>query len=75
MRTITDLIELFNDEFGLDLSAEAAGAPLQTLPGWDSLHLLRAVVVLEAATGRRVRVSELITAGTLAEIHALAVAA
>lgn len=75
MLTVTGLIDLFNDELGLSLRPELAGHPLAGLPGWDSMLLLRVVLLLEAATGRRVPVAELLTAGTLAEIHALAVPA
>ncbi|MFD9125597.1 phosphopantetheine-binding protein [Kitasatospora sp. NPDC059571] len=75
MRTVTDLIDLFNEELGLGLGPDTAGLPLEALPGWDSMLLLRAVGVLEAALGRQVPVADLLTAGSLEEIHALAVPA
>lgn len=67
------MITLLNRELGLFLRPEDARAPLDALPGWDSLLLFRLVAVLEEEAGRPLPVAEVVTAGSLAEIHALAV--
>jgi acyl carrier protein len=69
------LIALINDELGLALEPGMAGLPLDALPGWDSILLLRLVVVLEEAVGRPLPVAELLSAGSLEQIQALAVSA
>ncbi|MCZ4097892.1 acyl carrier protein [Streptomyces sp. So13.3] len=73
MTGVEDMITLLNQELGLFLRPEDAGSPLDALPGWDSLLLFRLVAVLEEEAGRPLPVAEVVTAGTLAEIHALAV--
>ncbi|MCZ4119577.1 acyl carrier protein [Streptomyces sp. H39-S7] len=73
MTGVEDMITLLNRELGLLLRPEDAGEPLESLPGWDSLLLFRLVAVLEEEAGRPLPVAEVVTAGSLAEIHALAV--
>ncbi|MCQ4084285.1 phosphopantetheine-binding protein [Streptomyces sp. RB6PN25] len=74
MRGVGELISLVNEELGMALRPADADSPLGALPGWDSLLLLRLIAVLEAATGRPLPVADVISASSLAEIHALVAA-
>lgn len=75
MHSVDDLIVLANDELGLALDPRDAATPLAAVPGWDSMHLLRLVSLLEEATGHPLPVADLFAAGTLEEIWATAVGA
>ncbi|WP_042428650.1 hypothetical protein [Streptacidiphilus anmyonensis] len=63
------LVALLNEELDLELSAEQADLPLDALPGWDSMLLLRVLLAIEAAAGRAQSLADLLTAGTLRELH------
>jgi acyl carrier protein len=70
----TDLpgfLGVLRDELGLDLTEEQAAADFDLLPEWDSVHLLRLVMLLERETGRNVPVSSVLQARSMREIHAL----
>nr|WP_086725645.1 phosphopantetheine-binding protein [Streptomyces carpinensis] len=72
MASLEGFLTLVCDELGLDcVGAEAASADLADLPGWDSLNLLRLVVLLEEH-GRPVPVHRLLQARTLQEIYTFA---
>ncbi|MCX5381039.1 phosphopantetheine-binding protein [Streptomyces sp. NBC_00091] len=63
-------LALIGEELGLELTEEQARADLDTLPSWDSVHLLRLVMLIEQETGRRVPVSAVLRARSIAQIHA-----
>ncbi|GHE84097.1 hypothetical protein GCM10014715_45170 [Streptomyces spiralis] len=70
--SLEGFLSLVRDELGLDTAGvEAADADLADLPGWDSLNLLRMVVLLEEH-GRPVPVHRLLQARTLQEIYTFA---
>ncbi|MFD7557857.1 MULTISPECIES: acyl carrier protein [unclassified Streptomyces] len=74
---ITELarfLTLVREELGLDLTPQEAAADFDTLQAWDSVHLLRLVMLAERATGRPVPVAPVLQARSLAEVHALVVA-
>ncbi|MFF9558113.1 acyl carrier protein [Streptomyces albus] len=73
MRTVEELIELANTELGTALRPADAAVELAQLDGWDSVHLLRLVALLETALGRRVPVDRMLEARTLRELWAVAV--
>lgn len=73
--TVEGFLELVADRLGLPVTAADADRDLDQIPGWDSLHLLWLVTVLEKQTGRPVRMADLLQARTLGEIHAAAVTA
>ncbi|MFD5466853.1 acyl carrier protein [Kitasatospora sp. NPDC127059] len=75
MTTIEDFMVLVRDEIGLPLGPEDAGLPLDRLPGWDSVHLLTLLTALERETGRPVSLPDVLAAGSLREIHRVAVGA
>jgi acyl carrier protein len=66
---LTGLVALLNEELDLELTAEQADLPLDALPGWDSMLLLRVLLALEAAAGCPQSLADLLTAGTLRELH------
>lgn len=70
--TLRSFLDLVGDDLGLDLEGPAvATVRLADLPRWDSVHLLRLVVLLERESGRRVPVRKILEAQSLKEIHAL----
>ncbi|WP_086666307.1 acyl carrier protein [Lentzea kentuckyensis] len=74
MKTVEEFIDLVRDQLGLPLTADDADTTLSALPGWDSVHLLRLLTVLEKRTGRDISLPELLEASTLDGIYRMAVA-
>ncbi|MDG4860563.1 acyl carrier protein [Streptomyces sp. T-3] len=68
---LADLISLFQGELGVPLTAADADAELCTLECWDSLHLLRLIMLVERRTGRRLSLPAMLEARTVRELHAL----
>jgi acyl carrier protein len=66
---LTGLLALLNDELDLELTVDQADLPLDALPGWDSMLLLRVLLALETAAGRPQSLADLLIAGTLRELH------
>jgi acyl carrier protein len=73
MNDIDDLIGLVREQLGLPLTAEDADRSLDEIPGWDSLHVLWLITVLERGTGSRISLPELLEATSLRNIYELAV--
>jgi acyl carrier protein len=72
--TFDDFVDLLRDEFGLAITPEEAGGSLDTVPGWDSMHLLTVLVLLERRTGRQLSMPAVLEAGSLRDIYDLAAA-
>jgi acyl carrier protein len=72
--TADDYLTLVREATGLDLDADALHRDFDSLPGWDSLHLLKLVSALERATGARVPVGRVLEARSLDQIRQVAVA-
>lgn len=70
---IEDFVALLRDELGMDVTADDVGKHLDELPDWDSAHLLWLLTALERGTGAPLSLPDLIEAGSLQEIYALAV--
>ncbi|MEU6557727.1 phosphopantetheine-binding protein [Streptomyces sp. NPDC046915] len=68
---LAGFLDAVRDELGLDLTEEQAAADFDVLPEWDSVHLLRLLMLLERETGRSVPVGSLLQTRSLREIHAL----
>lgn len=68
---LAGFLDAVRDGLGLDLTEEQAAADFDLLPDWDSVHLLRLVMLLERETGRSVPVSRVLQARSLREIHSL----
>ncbi|KOV52679.1 hypothetical protein ADL00_36205 [Streptomyces sp. AS58] len=65
----TDFRTLLGEELGLHIGADDLDRPLDDFPDWDSVLLLRMVTVVEAATGRRVAVADLLQARTFRQLY------
>lgn len=75
MNTIDDFVNIIRDELGLALSTEDVGRSFDEVPGWDSLHLLSLLTVLERTTGRQISMPDVLEASSLEHIYSLAVGA
>jgi acyl carrier protein len=67
--SIDDLLDVVRDQLGLPVTADDADRALDEIPGWDSVHLLWLMTTLEARTGRRISMPEVLEAATLAELY------
>jgi acyl carrier protein len=54
MNSVEELITLIQDELGMAVTPDDADRSLDEIPGWDSVHLLWLVTVIEQHTGRLV---------------------
>lgn len=75
MTTIDEFLTLVRDEIGLEVGPEHTNVPLDQVPGWDSMHLLTLLTVLERRTGRPISLPQVLEAGSLHRIHEVAVGA
>lgn len=71
MNTIDDFIHLIGEQIGLPVTVADAERPLDQVPGWDSLHLVALLSIMERKSGRPVSLPAVLQAGTLAEIYRL----
>lgn len=74
MNSIDEFADLVRDELGLPLTVDELGRSFDELPGWDSLHMLWLLTVLERTTGRRVSLPDILEAASLKGVYELAVA-
>jgi hypothetical protein len=65
MNSIGDFVILVRDELGLPVTVEDAARSLHEIPGWDSMHLLWLVSLLEQRTGRGLSVVDILDAPNL----------
>lgn len=72
MNSIGEFVTLIRDELGMPVTIDDVGRDLNELPGWDSIHLLWLVVILEQKAGRSISVIELLEAPNLEYIYGLA---
>ena len=75
MNTMDDFLALLREDMGIPLTAEDTGLPLDEVAGWDSLHLLSLLTLLERRTGRGVPLADVLEAETLKDIYRLTVEA
>jgi len=72
MLSLDGFLQLVADDLHLELDgAAAARVRLDDLPGWDSVHLLRLVALLEEETGGQVSVRTVMEARSLADVYAV----
>ncbi|MFE5513659.1 phosphopantetheine-binding protein [Streptomyces sp. NPDC056529] len=64
-----EFADLVRDEIGIDVTETELDLPLDALTGWDSVHLLSLLVLLEKETGRPLSLPDFLDAGSLAAIH------
>ncbi|MFF3325069.1 acyl carrier protein [Streptomyces sp. NPDC002889] len=60
---------LLEEELGLHITPQDLDRPLDDVPEWDSVHLLRLVTVVENLMGRSVSVAGLLEAATFREMY------
>ncbi|MBL7491581.1 acyl carrier protein [Frankia sp. AgB1.9] len=75
MITIEDFMGLVRDEIGLSISRADLASGFDSVPGWDSVHLLALMMALERRTGRMIPMPDLLEAPSLQHVYQLAVAA
>jgi acyl carrier protein len=73
VNSIDDFTALVRDELGLPVTPQNIGLSLDQLPGWDSVHLLTLLTLLERVTGRAISLPALLDAQSLKNIYSLAV--
>lgn len=67
--TRTEFISLVRDELDLPLESHDLERDFDQVVRWDSMHLLRLVAALEAETGTRLRIGQLMTDRSLGAIY------
>jgi acyl carrier protein len=70
--TIDDFIALLRDEMGLTVTEQEVSLRLDEVVGWDSVHLLSLLTLLEWRAGRSVAMADALEAQSLSDIYALA---
>ena len=68
--TVDDFVALVRDELGLPVQTADLDRSLDTVAGWDSVHLLTLCSALERATGRRISLPDVLEADSLAGVYA-----
>ncbi|HEY3870267.1 MAG TPA: acyl carrier protein [Actinocrinis sp.] len=74
MLALDDFIALVRDELGLAVTAADAQESLDRIEGWDSVHLLWLLTLIEQRTGRAVPLADLMEADSLGEMYSLVTA-
>ena len=74
MNSLDDFVALVRDELGLPVTTETVGVAFDELAGWDSVHLLSLLAVLERATGRRIALPDILQAPNLEHVYGLVAA-
>lgn len=66
-----EFVDLLRDEIGLAVAAEDLGRTFDEVPGWDSLHLLTMLVLLEKRVSRPLSLPDFLDAASLETIYEL----
>ena len=74
MHSVSDFVQLLQDELGLAITSDDIGHAFDEIPGWDSAHLLQLLAVLERETGRQISLPQILEAPNLEHIFGLAAA-
>ncbi|ADG99440.1 conserved hypothetical protein [Segniliparus rotundus DSM 44985] len=61
--------ELVVDETSLAIAVDDLKTPLDELPGWDSVYMLKLITAIEQRTGKPVSVSALLDARSLDDVR------
>ncbi|WP_033287159.1 acyl carrier protein [Streptomyces sp. NRRL F-525] len=69
MNTIDDFIAILRDELGLPVTSDDAARRLDEVPGWDSVHLVWLLTVLEQRTGRSISLPDVLEAPSIGGIY------
>lgn len=60
-----DFLDLLRDELGLPVGPADLDRSLDEVPGWDSVHLIWLLSVLDRRIGHSIALPEAMTAGSL----------
>lgn len=71
MNDLDDFIALVRDELGLAVGADDGERGLDEIPGWDSVHLLWLLSIVEQRTGRSVSLPDVLEARSLRSIYSV----
>jgi acyl carrier protein len=71
VNNLDEFMTLVRDELGLPVTAEDAGCAFDELAGWDSVHLLWLLTLVERRTGRQVSLPDLLEARSLEQVYSL----
>lgn len=74
MTTLDSFVDLVRDELGLAVTMNNVGASWDELTGWDSVHLLALLTMLERETGKPLSLPDVLATSSLADVYRLAVA-
>ncbi len=74
MNSVDEFVLVVRDELGLPVSPEDAEVGFDELPGWDSIHLLWLLTILERRTGRSISLPDMLEASNLKHLYTLVVA-
>jgi acyl carrier protein len=73
MNTTADFVTLLRDDLGLDVDESDLKLDLDQVAGWDSVHLLSLLAMLERHTGRSLPLADVLSATNLYDVFVLAV--
>ena len=73
MNSMAEFAGLISDHIGIRIGTADLHRKVEEVPGWDSVHLMWLLTVLERETGRRLSLPAVIEAPTLADVYELAV--
>lgn len=73
MNDIDDFLALLRDDLGLDVTRADLDTKFDAVPGWDSVHLLQLLQLLERDLSRNLSLPEMLEAPNLARVYELAV--
>ncbi|MFK0297181.1 acyl carrier protein [Streptomyces sp. NPDC090442] len=74
MNSIDAFMTLIQDDLGLPVDDSDVDRALETVPGWDSVHLITLLSMLERETGRSLSLPAALEATTLRGLYDVAVA-
>ncbi|RGA03960.1 acyl carrier protein [Microbispora triticiradicis] len=66
-----EFVDLLQDEIGLAVGGDDLGRALDEVPGWDSLHLLTMLVLLEKRVRRPLSLPDFLEAASLESVYEL----
>ena len=72
MISIDEFLAILRDQVGVDASGDDLDRALHELDGWDSVHLLSLLTIVERASGRPLSLPAALEATTLHELYAVA---
>ncbi|MEV6802840.1 acyl carrier protein [Micromonospora rifamycinica] len=69
MNNIEEFADVLRDELGLSITDADLERHLDEVAGWDSVHLLSLLTILERRTMRQIPMVEILEAPTLRDIY------